>query len=92
MKFKKPVFSPSTFYCLPTDFWFKLYSTCFFITQNAPPIIDMSGTWFTPLIAAVKLGVSYFNFDFNISRYEIKKDFKPLQSLIGNFFNKLFYF
>lgn len=93
MKFKKPVFSPSTFYRLPTDFWFKLYSTCFSITQNAPPIIDMSGTWFTPLIAAVKLGVPYFNFDFNISRYdEIKKDFKPLQSLIGNFLINYFIF
>jgi len=93
LKFKKPVFSSSTFYCLPTDFWLKLYSTCFFITQNAPPIIDMSGTWFTPLIAAVKLGVPYFNFDFNISRYdEIKKDFKPLQSLIGNFLINYFIF
>jgi len=52
----------------------------------------MSGTWFTPLIAAVKMGVPYFNFDFNVSRYEeIKKNYKVIHSLIGTFFKNILF-
>ncbi len=49
------------------------------------PIVDMSGCWFTPLIAAVNLGVPYFNADISNSRFQLLKqnEFKVLAELVG---------
>ena len=86
---------PSTLYRLPVDFWMKLYNTCKTLTTDSlpPAIIDMSGSWLTPLIASVKMGVPYFNFDFNSTRYEEiskqKKD-KPAFACINSLIGKIF--
>jgi hypothetical protein len=49
------------------------------------PIIDLSGAWLTPMVAAIKLAVPYFFVDHMSARLISFREiqYKPIISLIG---------
>ena len=57
-------------YNINSSFWEDLYNICKNTSQKKLPIIDCLGPWLSPLVAAVNLGVSYFNIETSAERYE----------------------
>ena len=57
-------------YNLNPSFWEELYEICINPSKENLAIIDCLGPWLSPLVAAVNLGVPYFNVDANAERFQ----------------------
>jgi hypothetical protein len=72
-------------YFLHPNFWGALYVTCCGLTSNAP-IVDCSGAWLTPFVAALTMDVPYINLKYIANCFAALKsaNFAPVVGLVSN--------
>jgi hypothetical protein len=82
---KSETLKPRDAYLLHPNFWGALYITCCGLTSSAP-IIDCSGAWLIPFVAALTLGVPYINLEYIANQFAALKtaNFTPVVGLVSN--------